>query len=628
MAQVAQKFRELRIPEFEVFFQEIVQEIQGVTNTESFQGKSARSMKAFLSEIHGSAVKSFLIILMQIESGMDRFMSNFSQVDASDQAILNEGYLDHIRDVIKNFRQDMRQEFGEFEQQMRIASQVANISSGGLNSAMGNLDFDLDQAMRKTVETNEEMRAFNAQQMVEVEALNDHLATLEQVLGKIKGVAAGGIDNFVPGSFASSPLGQQLFNHMLNSAIAMIKNGSMNSALEALSILGGYIQTLPPHLRKKLAIKKGRAIWCALIGDPVNASTGNFIYDHVDMKIDGRYPLEFKRFYNSLDATTSTLGRNWTHSYDIRILEVEDDGVTIIYGDSRQEFYDKPEEEDSNIFVSAPSNFNTLKKLKDENGYELEFTDGGKYFFNKEGQLTHQIDPSGNEVILTYDVDQLVKIESSSGYFELVYDGDYIEKITDHAGRVISYEFENDLLSTYTNVLGNSYSHEYDLRKRLVNITNPEGNLVVGNVYDEKDRATKQAFADGSEMSYKYNERKRTTEFTKQNGSVFAYKRDAQYRTTGINEPDGEIKIEYNENSQRSKYIDKLENETAFEYNEAGNITKVTNALGVTTELEYVQGTSKVTSVVIDGDTKIKNSYNESGNLVSVEDSLENKTSI
>ena len=630
-AQVEHAYRELQLSEMEAYFQEIEQRIQEVASTDSFQGRAARAMKSYLKEVHGMAVKSFIIVLMEIESGMNRFLNNFSQVDESDQVILDGGYLEHIRDVITNFRQDMHHEFGEFSQQMNIASHAMNISSGGINNAMNNLDHDLDQALRISVETNETMRAFDYQHMAEVESLNNHLATLEQVLSKINVIIIGGIDDFVPGSFANSALGQQLFNHMLNSALAMAQHGSMNSAVEALSILGGYISTLPFKTRRLFETMKGRAVWCAMVGDPVNAATGNFIYDHVDMKIDGRYPLEFKRFYNSLDATTSTLGRNWTHCYDVRIRELADGGITIIYGDSRQDHFDKPKNEGSNTLVSSPSNFNILTRLEGENGYKLGFADGGRYLFNKEGQLTHQIDHTGNEIKLSYEADQLIKIESPSGYLKLIYDGDYIKRITDHTGRAISFEFENDLLNTYINVLGYSYSHEYDLRKRLVKITNPAGNLIVGNEYDEKDRIIKQTYADGSKMEYRYNavaKRKNTTDFTKQNGSKITYKRDSHYRTTGIIEPDGEIKIEYNEKSQRSSYTDKLGYLTSFWYNKAGNIAKITNPLGVTTELEYVEDSSKITSITIDGNQKFRNSYDDAGKLVSIKDALNSVTTI
>ena len=297
---VESEYRALGIPAMESYFQEIEKRINDVVNTESFKGRGARAMKLFLKETHGLAVKSFIILLLQIESGMTRFLNDFYEVDGSENAILDEDYLDHIKGVVEDFRQNMQQEGEEFSQQIWRASQVMDISNRSFNNAMGTLDNGLAECMGTADGTREMMHAYNDHHMAEIELLNEHLATLERVLNKIEDIIVGGIENFVPGSFANSALGQELFNFMLKSASTMAHHGSTNEAIEALSILGGYISTLPSHIRTKFEAIKGKAIWCAIVGDPVNAATGNFIYDHTDIKIEGRYPLEFKRFYNSL----------------------------------------------------------------------------------------------------------------------------------------------------------------------------------------------------------------------------------------------------------------------------------------------------------------------------------------
>ena len=427
ISQVGEANHSLRLSEIVAYFQVIEERINDIINTDSFRGEASRAMKAYFKEVHLVMTKSFNIILMQIESGMNGFLRDFHQIDESDRAILDEGYLEHIKGIVENFRKDIHQGGDDFNLQMRAASQVMNLSSGNFNNTVGKLDHELTQYIRLTEETNGMMHAFDSQQMKEVELLNEHLATLESALDKIDAIIVGGIDNFVPGSFANSPLGRALFNHMLNSVIAMAQHGSRDSAIEAFSIIAGYINTLPPKTRRLFETIKGKIDWCAIIGDPVNAASGNFIYDHVDIKVEGSYPLEFKRFYNSLDAITNTLGRNWTHTYDIRLHELEDGERTIIYGDSRQEHYGKPEK-DSDVFISAPSNFNVLKKTEDESGYELVFPDKSCYLFDRNGQLTRQIDQVGNEVKLSYDVDQLIKVESPSGYLEFSYTGDYIRE--------------------------------------------------------------------------------------------------------------------------------------------------------------------------------------------------------
>ena len=41
--------------------------------------------------------------------------------------------------------------------------------------------------------------------------------------------------------------------------------------------------------------------------DPVNLSTGNFVYDHEDLKIGGEIPLSFHRYYNSKDRIKGSM---------------------------------------------------------------------------------------------------------------------------------------------------------------------------------------------------------------------------------------------------------------------------------------------------------------------------------
>ena len=53
---------------------------------------------------------------------------------------------------------------------------------------------------------------------------------------------------------------------------------------------------------------------CKKSSDPVNLSTGNFIYDHEDMQAGGEIPLSFHRYYNSKDTGTGTMGSCFLHN--------------------------------------------------------------------------------------------------------------------------------------------------------------------------------------------------------------------------------------------------------------------------------------------------------------------------
>lgn len=53
--------------------------------------------------------------------------------------------------------------------------------------------------------------------------------------------------------------------------------------------------------------------------DPVNLSTGNFIYDREDLRVEGNPPFLFRRFYNSRNSCRGSLGRDWNHNYEVRL---------------------------------------------------------------------------------------------------------------------------------------------------------------------------------------------------------------------------------------------------------------------------------------------------------------------
>jgi len=56
--------------------------------------------------------------------------------------------------------------------------------------------------------------------------------------------------------------------------------------------------------------------------DPVNLSTGNFIYDRTDLQIEGSTPFIFRRFYNAINDHSGSLGDDWSHNYEVKLVDV------------------------------------------------------------------------------------------------------------------------------------------------------------------------------------------------------------------------------------------------------------------------------------------------------------------
>ncbi len=80
-------------------------------------------------------------------------------------------------------------------------------------------------------------------------------------------------------------------------------------------------------------------IGCVLCGEPINIATGNVFEHEIDYETSGSNRLAFKRYYNSMSSTVSTLastlGKNWRSNFD-RYLNLSSDKVIAERPDGRQ----------------------------------------------------------------------------------------------------------------------------------------------------------------------------------------------------------------------------------------------------------------------------------------------------
>jgi len=365
----------------------------------------------------------------------------------------------------------------------------------------------------------------------------------------------------------------------------------------------------------------GIRTYCALGGDPVNMSTGNFVYYKDDITVGGKYPLTFKRFYNAIDATDSVMGVNWTHNFNIRLM-AEENHAHIAFDDGHIETF----EHVGSYYITSPDSQNILAKT--ESGWQLIMPDMSSHWFDENGLLVAITDRDGNRTELTHKDELLERVETPSGHLEFVYTDGLLTEVTDHTGRKVSFEYADKRLIKVTHPTEAEHHYRYDLNGKISEILNPLDVTTVRNEYDSYSRMKKQYMPDGGIMEYAYNDEARTTTLTQQNGSKVVYKYDEKHRTTGIAYPDGEEIFEYNANSQRTLAVDKLGNKTRFGYDKLGNLSVVTNALGIKTRLHYSDENNQLSRVSIDGQTKIKNTYDKNGNIIVIEDALKNKTSL
>ncbi|NIP26471.1 MAG: hypothetical protein GWN67_07420, partial [Phycisphaerae bacterium] len=256
--------------------------------------------------------------------------------------------------------------------------------------------------------------------------------------------------------------------------------------------------------------------------------SGEFYQSDVDMRIPGiGKDFVWARTYRSRTGINTSMGNNWSHSYDIYIKACS--GNIILYGPTgrRDVYYAQP-----NGTWAARGFFREISQNPD-GSFTMVFRDKGEWKFNSfedtiaPGKINAILDRNGNTVSFEYDYPaRLVTIHTSrddvthSRDITIAYNVDgLVESVTDHTGRQVKYEYYSDgdskgsagdLKSVTTPAVtgtptGNdfpggkktvyTYTKGFEDKRRnhnLLTITDPNGQTYLRNLYfniqDPEDR--------------------------------------------------------------------------------------------------------------------------------------------
>ena len=176
--------------------------------------------------------------------------------------------------------------------------------------------------------------------------------------------------------------------------------------------------------------------------DPVNLSTGNFIYDHEDLKVGGEIPLSFHRYYNSKDQRSGVLGSCFLHNYEIALEKEENGNIGVRLSDGQLNHYVRNENGEY-----SGKNIALEILTETEDGYLLVHPGAEKLSFNKDGKLLRTENINGRGISFSYSEDgQLTKAAADNGsslsYF--YNENDRLEKVEDHTGRTVLLQYAED----------------------------------------------------------------------------------------------------------------------------------------------------------------------------------------
>lgn len=361
--------------------------------------------------------------------------------------------------------------------------------------------------------------------------------------------------------------------------------------------------------------------------DPVNLSTGNFVYEHEDLQIGGEIPLSFHRYYNSKDVRIGALGKCFRHNYEISIEEKDEDILKLHFADGQTVLFDKISE---NIYRS--SNGIAAILVKEANGYKLENLTKEKFVFNKDGKILRQENSNGRGINFLYnDRKQLVEARTDTGLtLRYCYDDNtsYLVKVVDDTGRCVTITYRQDAIEKVMTPGDQLYSYTYGENRRIVEVVNARNVTAVKNTYDKKFRIIHQDFPDSGRMSFEYDDENQKVLLTERNGSKLIYVHDEKYRNVETIYEDGtKEKYIYNERNQCVSEIDRNGNVKRRAYDNRGNLTQYIDAVKRRVNFTY-NADNRLTNLSVNGNEKMKLCYDSRGNLTSIENACGENSSV
>lgn len=252
--------------------------------------------------------------------------------------------------------------------------------------------------------------------------------------------------------------------------------------------------------------------------DPVDLSTGLFVYDKTDFVLPDTIPLVLTRTYRTKDALPRPFGLGFTHSYEWFI--VGDQSLVtyaeLVLPDGERIHYDKTSPPNAPVVMqhsASPTAFfrSTLEQVS--GGWRITLTNGTIYgfqsVFSGTTVLASITDRFGNKLTIQRDSNlRITRVTSPNGrWLEFSYSGSatQVTQIRDSLGRIAGYTYDGSgRLWRVTDVAGGVTEFTYDTANRMKTIKDARQIVYLTNDYDENGRVAKQTQGDGSTYQLAY----------------------------------------------------------------------------------------------------------------------------
>ncbi|MFA7403470.1 MAG: RHS repeat-associated core domain-containing protein [Pelobacteraceae bacterium] len=398
----------------------------------------------------------------------------------------------------------------------------------------------------------------------------------------------------------------------------VVEPGSYSATLTAWTTDGQCIDTKPLNI----TVTKAEDGQCGLyvqFGSSAHMASGNLSHSQeLFSSRGGALPVGMSLYYNSLDPAKGSLGRGWSHSYDLSLKENSDGSVLISEGNWKHKYYTLS----NGVYTGQPGNYTALAKNSDGT-FVLTYKNGQVYSFAN-AKIATITDRNGNTTAFAYNGGKLATVTDTSGrVVGFTYDSaNHLTSLSDPSGNAYAFTV-NDTLTSVTQPDGGTWRYTYDANSFMLTKTDPLGN-VTGYAYDDQHRVITSTDPEGKTRSIAYpqtSDTVKSTSFTEKDGGVWNYSYDTAsgYLLSKTDPQGGTTSYGYDANGNRTSTTNPDGTNTSATYDVTGNMLTSTDALGQTTGYTY-NSFGQVTGITDPQGGTTAYAYDTRGNLTALTD--------
>jgi RHS repeat-associated protein len=277
---------------------------------------------------------------------------------------------------------------------------------------------------------------------------------------------------------------------------------------------GGIVPTSPQNITRPISELLGRHLGYGFAGSGVSTAIGNYTETDADLSFsDGLLGLlDWSRTYNSLNSASGVLGPGWTTSFGASLAATAPHGLlhhaaaTVTFHDVDGRILPFTPTPDGGF--TSPQDLDATLARNADGSFTLTFNSGEVWAFDTDGRLTGK-SLEGQEVTISYDAGgRLLEAEHAPSGTVVMFTYDASGRLTQAVasdGRTVGYGYAGDGTLASVTLPGSGVVQYATTGGVITQVTDPDGNLVLVNVYGDDGRVSRQNFPGGGTATFGYD---------------------------------------------------------------------------------------------------------------------------